>query len=536
MALTIIKNLPSVGLVRNPLVTVLQSDNLIATPGVKFKARLKFGSGGPNDNDTIMFVWNGNEVVMTALQIPNNSGLQFVSYRNYFPGLDDYVATHVLPALRANYLLNEDFTFTFLSDVSDIYIGQILMESRRTGYVYTTEITHNCNGFIAMNDDANDPLYVTPFLGVTEVERENFRIFSDVYVEEVYNSGAYTKVAELKADPDKDAKGIIYIDKVLKSFLTPDIPAFNQNIITSSTGMLKRYFLRSAEAFGVPTQIQYLENPDFIHQFAILAGYSFKGFPQNTFLENYIDATTDRKFLTNLPREREIAPDAQQFLYYYKGKQGNLGSLQLRYNIFYTDGNSAAGTIKTKSSLQQAVYIFPAGMAQLGLQDLDPTKEIDYYELYVQHSILNQTSEYVKFYINRNYFSYSNEFIYLNSFGGFDTIWCTGELEELTEGNAIEYERGLPHDYSANQHAFNAAEVWYQEVYQCYTGVRSDLDYTRQHLKEFLNSECVFWIKDGQFIPVVISDRKIDGFTELDNVKSMSFRFYVAHTNYSYSP
>jgi len=81
------------------------------------------------------------------------------------------------------------------------------------------------------------------------------------------------------------------------------------------------------------------------------------------------------------------------------------------------------------------VVIFPVGVGQQGIEDMAPTKTIDFYSVYVTDNANTQLTERRWFTVDREHRHHYRQFHYLNTMGGIDTLAVFGQrAEEVVVG------------------------------------------------------------------------------------------------------
>jgi hypothetical protein len=488
---------------KNPVAIKLETDNYIVTPGEKASDFLEF-TGDPAENETITINFLTSSLIFTFKDNPDDSGLQLQTNKISL-GLNTgqwVIEYFIKKGLLANHYINENYNLSVFTSSST---GALLyFEAKEAGEAYDYSITSAC---------ANFSVWVSHVDGVDMVAQPNFTIINDLFVEDTFNSGAYKKAISQGAAPDENFQAEFRIEGVLKGFLSPEPPTFNQAAITQCSKMCKRYKYRFAESYGAtPTIKKYspavayiyntYPNPPFVDieesaelHWALLAQLPFTDFPSNTFNEDYILHHTTRKFLTSQPAVKKISEAQQEYLFYFN-HQGS-GTLTLWAKIYFSDSTTTEQQMLSKVDIIQQVYIFPAGYTQVGIDDVNPAKTVTKYELYAKHLETGYTSERRTYILDRNYYRNNNYFLFLNRLGGFDTIWCRGEVEKKGVYERDFFSRILPTAYANSDAETESLSNGNNFEYVFNTGWIS-LDYLN-YMDEFFDTTRIYKIESDFF-------------------------------------
>lgn len=521
MALTVLNSPPSVALAKNPVYLRLSADDYIVTAGsaglrvFSFTNKLKIG-------ETIEIAWdNGNDITFTAAASPDDSGLQVTGISGTV-AVDGAYWLALALELNANYLLAEDFIITGSA------ITGISLQLKDKDADFNPTITSAVTGFSAGG-------------GVTTTEefQTNFSALCQVYAETVWQSNEYQKIAEELTDPEEDGTLLFQFEDILWPVTGIDLPD-PANII-KCINLLKKYYIRYAEQYGDVETVHLLGNSAQSTLLVLMAGLSYQKFPGNAFLSDYFTATSGRLFLTNQPRTKYVNKIGLEFLYYYNDQ--TTGDLDLMLVINYTDGTSsspascASITLDVLTFTGAQVYAFPAGYAQIGVDSVaDPAKIIKNYQLHVEHTGTGNTSETFTFTVAQVPYYNNRYFMFRNSFGGFDCLWCTGVTSKGIDITREMGSRVPAPDYAGTDQQFFQLSAWFQNTGDINTGYKSTngkayIDY----LQELLISDYVYEIlPDNSYSPISIDDTSVELYKFDDNLYGLTFKARDAFNNLAY--
>ncbi len=524
MALTLNNIIPAVGLVKNPIVAELETDNYEISAGSKATGELDFSGGGAAANDSFILSWPKEGISITFLFVagaPDDTGTQIPAY----PGgvISDWIDNDVIPNMELNYLLVRDFVFSRSGD-------KVVFSSIETGAEFSLSIT-----------DSVPNMSTSTTAGTDRSVRDNFKVKLDIYVELNYNDGAFTLAAELDLVPDDDNLTFFHFQNVLWSVLNKvaisnnrNLPSHNQSTVTIAEGSFIRYFLRYSEFFGDPPEYQKLnqEDPDW----AYLGGLDFMDFPGTDYFATWLPA--NKRFLSWRDTTRIVTLVQQEFLNYLIYKSGTT-TLKLKVKMFYSDDTDSTETAKTKTPvIWKEAYLFPAGYAQLDLDSLKTAgKTILKYQLWLLDQADAIISEVITYKIDRENRENERFFIYQNSLSGNDTLRCTGILEQ-----SINVKRQISEriqdtywtDNPVNDGQFINELNKYQDNYTISTGYKDNVQAIIR-MKELLISPAIREIRDGKLVPVMIIKNSFVLAEDDNHEFALAFEYVDAFDNLAYS-
>lgn len=517
--ISIIDQPQAVALAKNPMAITLDTDNYITTPGQKCMVDLDF-TGDPVAGETLMLAWNGKTVLFTFVDYmtaPDNSGLQIWT-NDFGDYMDDYLG-YVRRDIRSNFLLYADFEVEVVN--GGMGSAGIRLTAREAGVKYNLAITSTVSG-MAVGAQVN---------GVDEVVRENFKINAYVYLEEVFNSGSFQNIIALQGNVTEN-QCRFELNEILFSYLKPVLPSYNQTAVSLALDLLKRYYIAFAESYNVPEEVKFVDHDSMGILSVLLAGYSFEKFPGNTFLADYINHANARKFLTTQPRIKDISREQQEYLYFYNNKIS--GTLELKAKVYFTDGTSSTSVRLSVTGLQKQVYVFPAGFSQLALVGIDPAKTVLSYEIFVSHSTAGTQSEIFTYQVDHNLYENSFYFLFLNSLGGMDTVWCKGSQALNAKFSREFFQKILPADYTVTEAEKEEYNLLFSQEFTVATGFKSK-EYI-EYLQDFYRSEMVFIIRNSHFLRVNIEAKEMEIGKSGQFQHASTITAIPAHSNKSFTP
>lgn len=513
MALTVIQEPDNYTPARNPMEVVLETDNYVVNAGVKAKLEIEF-SGFPSNGNQFTLAFGNKSRTFTFKSSPDDDLNEILNSDDF---MDDWLGAFFKPGIESWYELFTNYTITVFG--ANATTGSIRIEAKEAGPAWNLTLTE---GITVMFTTLN-------IEGVNRQVRSNYEGLLDVYIEDEPGSDEYLSPITLISHPDESNKLRFRLEEYLsRAFNDPQKPTYNQTTITETENLIRRYYYRYAERYGVPSDSsKYLVSDSILSAFN--AGVSFIDFAAGTFQTQYLTNSTNR-FLTKMPRASEVTKTQQQYLYY---KQNNSATeLRLRVKIYYQDNSTYTATFLTKAGPLNGIAILPVGYSQLNLEGVNSysdTNPIVKYDVWVSYNTGSQLSETITFIVNADYRLYERVFLFRNSFNAFETVWFDGERKTKPNITLTTAQRTLEANYTSDAREETYHDRSHQDEFELSSGWR-EKD-ARMHLLEFFASEEVYEITSGKFI----SCKPIVGDLVIDNegipVDSITFTYKYLFSN-----
>jgi hypothetical protein len=421
---------------------------------------------GTSTTGTVRITYKVNSVCALLTYIDSAAGTAFV----FMDMVDEYLTNYVLPRLQAVFYLIRDYSIEITASTTTT--GTIKLIEREYNALEITP-TDAAAGFIFDNNTA----------GVIPVERENFRLWAEIFVENTFLDGNFAPVHSDDIAFNTDDQAELYTENILKSFLNYDLPAYNASALAYCSNMLKRWYIWYTEAYGTPpVAIEYTRYPasNTEYIYAVMAGQKKATFTLDTYESEYFTGTNN-KFLTNQPRAQAIHPAQPVFLNLFINNDQEFSS---KIKIYYTDDTNATHTLLTDDTQSGKICIFPAGYNQNTIADLVPAgKTLAYYDFWVEFADTT-TSEVFTFTLAHNYSGLVRFYLFQNAWGAFDTLAATGELITINKNSREPVTKIETASDLADNVYFNYLQ------YEQDTGYITDE--MQNHLRELLNAQNVF--------------------------------------------
>lgn len=346
----------------------------------------------------------------------------------------------------------------------------------------------------------------------TLVGKDNLSFVCEVYLEDVYESESFNLKLATEQPSRVDGSTDFNVQQVLNAFLDSNVPTFGDSVVRMVSEAFKRFYLSYFEKFGdPPVPDDTTVNETF---YVLYGGLSTEEFAKQTFFDSYLD--TAKPFLTWSPTTQPIAADQHSYLHFVVNNPVN-SSLTLKATIRYSDGTGTEQDVKSISPVKPFEVIrFPAGVTQLQLQNINPSKIITGYDLqlFSGAEILSEKRTYEVFGTKKHY----RKLLYLNSLGGWDHILCFGRGKQSLRTQEETISRDLPVGYSYSDREEETVSKSGQLTGQLVIATLNG--YQRKHLMDLAISEKVYEQTATGYLPVKVKmdfDPE-DDFENLDEI------------------
>lgn len=324
----------------------------------------------------------------------------------------------------------------------------------------------------------------------------------DVYDGSNYVPSGFDK--ELEFDEDGNADFDIRTAFDLEYDTINSLAAFTPFQSSNGLAQYKIRFSERTEANYAAFEVN--NNP----LFAILGKWS------NDFIGTEIN---NQQWQTIQARSQTISESQPMFLTFAADLTPTAASLKI--DAYEADGTKTTISKTITVPNKGEVWHYPVGYNQLSLET-EANAPFSYYDVYLHHD--STETEKMRFPVDRETRANEAIFIFWNSRGGVDSVRLFGETEFVTEhlGDTIEREQS---DGTLKTELTNARLMY---RYKQYSGFFDDFD-RFNNLDELLNSEKVFWYKNGTLKEVVIVARpNIEKGSDFKNLWELEFEFMSA--------
>lgn len=508
----------------NPIPIEIEAGDAWQNPitGTTWGYWIIFANNAVPAGSVITFNIYGLELTVTVLPtgavIPD-SGLFVVE--NVSTAINTWITATLLPTINQNYHINTEISF--------VVTGNTLFINA----AYETQLSVTCN----------IPGTTTSLIGVgtPEIYPANYNIVLDVYVTE---TGAIEKkVAQLKAVPQKEEPYLatFNLSGILQSFVKHQRPEYLQTDISVAFNSRAYVRFEFSEGYGTPMTYQKINKDDFDMQFILYkGGVPFQDFPK---AGTSYPLIASNHWLTWKPTTLTVSKKQHEYLYwlpiYSILYPGATITAQLQGQVYFSDGTFQDVIYSTGTFYRYQVYIIPVGYEQLSIGDVNPSKTVTSWTVYLYAPTLPPLSGgYIvsptqTYQLPNRCAREETFFLFSNSLCGFDTLRCTTYLSGGMKVTREEFQPVTGWDYSPSQGESIISKVIGEKRGKLSTGFVS-LDYIK-YLQEFFISPEIYIIEDENYIPVSIVPTSIELYDSGSNLYALAFEFQYMSTHSKYA-
>lgn len=270
----------------------------------------------------------------------------------------------------------------------------------------------------------------------------NYRLYNDVRVEEVADSGNYVSKLKFELVPDSTGQAIFYIREAFRGVFTFTLPTLNDAAIIRLTDRIKRY--KNYYGSLVNTEVTPATIFATVASLCVFGGIDKFNYPNLNYFTSYI--ATNKKFLTWAPIEKYVARTQEDYLNFWV--YGDFTTIQLQVKAYYDDATTETEVVVTKTGCKYGhLYQVPSGPANSGALLINPSKNLVKYEVSLLNQIDALITEVRTYVVEKVTHPRTRLLMFLNSLGTWEVIRFTGVTSEDTDAQSEVIQKFLPHDY-----------------------------------------------------------------------------------------
>jgi len=358
----------------------------------------------------------------------------------------------------------------------------------------------------------------------------NYRLYNDVRVEDVADSGNYVSKLKVAQVPESNGRVIFYLAEAFRGVFTFTPPTLNQSTIIRLTDRIKRFKSYSGQLTGTLTTPGTLTTSD-VPDLALWGGINKLLFPGLAFFTSYLPTT--KMFMTWAPTTKTVDRQQEDYLNFFVYSEA-IVLFNLVIKVYFDDDTDQTEELQTVNNTQFGqLYQLPAGPANTGALLIDPEKNVTKYELWLTDHTDAVISEVRTYELSRNVHPLTRYFLYLNSIGTYEVLRFTGIAEQRAEFQREVVQKFLPHNYSPLDGEFESNLTRMRERNSFSSGFLQKAWHA--YMKDFLLSRRVYDITTGQRVPVNITagDWQAEDQNYLNYIR---FEARPAYEDVSYTP
>lgn len=515
MALTVTISPEDSYLVKNRMITRIQTSRYVTAAGSKAKVILSFTSTAAAVGQSLVFVTpSGISVTMIFALALDDSGTKLRTNTTSL-SLTAFIA-QVVEDLKGNYYLTTNYKITAGA-------GTITLEAKVIGADFTTAAFSSATGIAVLSMLA----------GTDKTTAPNHRIRVDVLAEDTYGANIYKSIASLEEEPFPGYAEFDLSHVLRYTFDQSDLPDYLETNIIRCKYAYKRYKLVYTEKYGSPAVMK--QATEIGPYFAFNSGVSTEEFPLEPRVLDHI--WTNARFLTWQEREKNGYVDSQDYLYF--AVPSTASQFRMKVVAYYSDGTNSTAYPFTRTSINPyEIFRLPTGYANLVEIGSIFTvgKTVKYYDVYVDDNGSTPAilAGAMRYYMQYRELYEKQLFIFNNSLPAMETLETTGELvtgiqvDAYVGDRAAEFTESLVSDemfksYTEKLAPFRISTGWHSKE-------RID-----QVIDELFLANHVF-IADKSletWLPVIINKTTVEKFKSVQDLYAVNFEYTYAFRNKS---
>jgi len=501
----------------NPIRYEVLSGSLLSSVGSKAQMILKFTAMEVVTGHHFSLIVNNEVLTFNQLMFPDDSGLTIPLINNSLP---EYVYA-ICECLKLNYTLRSNYDLI----LGDVILGErrITIVAKETGSKWSLTFgTNNITGLSMLSIQA----------GTDAIERENFGIVCSIWTDQTVNTqvgNAPVVIGQVQVQLKKFAEDLKSVDsngnvsfdisEYLRSFIKVNLegpqnftfPEVATQNVAEWNNLILPYYTSFAERYASKVRMLFFDTV----RYTIAGGLSreilacYNSNEQET--DYFSIADNLKRFLTWAPVVKTTGKTQMEKLSFFLCGNNHPYSYRLAVRVKYTDG-SYYSYYASDSHSHSAPALIEAmvGFNQLGLGNMDHTRDVESWEVWLEDINENTISEVRKFILDTDVYENERTFLFRNSFGRYDTIRFLG-VAEFT----VAYERIAGQVLSDEViTSFNPPmknfEAWETQSFKADSGFISRE--MRDYMREFLISTEAYEVVQGLLFPIFLKSAKISPF------------------------
>ena len=486
--------------------------------------------GFPDLDDQIELMVLGTTYTFKFINDASTPGINEI-HRNNAGATADYnlwLRTVVIPEMKKNYFINRNY-FISCPSFADTTSGRLFFYAKEKGSIYNVTRT-----------------YTTPFtkfaeysyvVGSDKVLRPNFKIYCDVYIETAAFSNSYSFCDSLEADVDTNGNAAFYLERSLHKFLSNK--ALTSDYADIETQMQRRFFTIYGEKYGSPIVYYPSSVEPTIKPIVQLGGISEGQFAIDQLDQFNLNFNIPYANLLTYFIVNSLPYDAPLWISYLCQPDLGFSSLNLKIRKYTPNDGWQTNIYDPFDATVNNILTFNCSSSNLEFLTNVPGNEIQKIEIIISHEGIDDVAGPYTIYYDYNQYASANVFVFRNSLGRYDSIYCTGNTSIKPE---ISFDKNIftRASFDKLQQKKTSAKTT-NRIFETTTGPFADnwnIDTAthRELLLDFFSSDQVFIWKDEKLQPVNILTDKPSFGLDSDSISNIPFAYEFAYSQTSFSP
>jgi hypothetical protein len=505
--------IPVLNFSKNPQWLILQSDDFRISPPVKSVNYIQFN--GAIAADTVMQVGGPSVVAMTAKAVPDDSGQQFITG----DGSNSYV-TSLVSYFQDNFFLNRDYVIT--TDFTGAH-PMLMFTSKFTGPEYNFTAIGGTGGI------------TTP--GVSGLSKPNFAHHVQVWIaNDAGNGFDQVFMANVAIDEPQTGKTSVDIHEILHSALTYDYP----ELITAYSlcvNSLRQFYVIAAQFYGDTPAIQKLAQ--FYGYYVAMGGLGMQANLLRNIKTELYPALGDpslNRFLRQGSKNKIVSKDQPEWLTWINQ---DIGAVTVNAEVTIYNDDETSFTFNAVAALiinpNQKIQ-FQTGYNQLNIAGRQAIgKNPVYYSfslITAGGAYITAAYNYVIDYTNREWPRY---FVYLNSYGAFQTIGTLGKGMAEVDRTKDDAQRVVSQNVAAMDGDFIEVNIRIQDKFTVNIGYDRAGTRNTALLRDLLVSHKIYLYNNGVLTPIGLNTKNLKDAMDGVNRYANTLEYYPLYQEAVYS-
>lgn len=340
-----------------------------------------------------------------------------------------------------------------------------------------------------------------------------------LFVETFFGSDDFEEITKLSLPPDKDGKGIFYLNHILDRVLTVDYPDETDNDPQLHQNICRRFRVEIGEG----SSVQFIDT-----KYALRGGFSFTHFAERQPDELLPNSTL---MLTIRPRRRYISMYQRELLSLMFPTDG---SRELRFRVNYIEKNQPpVEYFRMLTTRAFEPILVPVGFPSQAYDQRRAGFLIKNIEVFTWSDSMNGY-EKITLIPYREETPFYHEFYWLNSLGAWDSLFCVGVPERFLAVNQEEFQHYYPHNYKAIRGEYQRFNTDFRIPKKVRVGYRQQKELLA--LQDFLSAEVRLERIGNQFYPIGITPGKYKIWDGNSNLNPLEFEYEYMFDELAVSP
>lgn len=372
------------------------------------------------------------------------------------------------------------------------------------------------------------------FFNITNPDTPGCALEVELYIQDI-DGDTGTLINSVTLYPNSDGEVYFYCEDMLDAYLDWQLPDLADNDVVAVKSQIKKYWIRYRQVSAFNTVPAWATEENNI-RLVIKGGVAKEKFSRNNFFVNYL--VDEKAFLTWLPENHLIGAEERRYLTYFHNSEDLSPELFLKARTVYVDGTQETATKSFPALSETRLFHVPAGIAQLGLLDLHPDKQLWYYSVSVEDAGGNVFANPYRLNVDYRQFYDVFSFVYHNSLGGVDTVRVKGDYDIEVTRDFTETQSVLSYDYdfaTTLPIENGAINITHYDVYKGDVGWLNT-SIMQDALKDMLLSGSVYRVVFGRWLPVMHLQKTQKMRAKEDTKWSFELQWRYTYDNTQYTP